>query len=74
MKITVKLFATFRNSRFKSKEMEVSEPKVLGGLLEDINIPKEEIGILLVNGKNVATDYTLKDEDTVSIFPALGGG
>ncbi|MHC4758373.1 MAG: MoaD/ThiS family protein [Planctomycetota bacterium] len=74
MVVEVKLFATFRQGRFDKKEMEFSKAVPLADLLKDLNIPLEQVGVLLVNGRNTSPEYLLASEDVVSIFPAIGGG
>ena len=74
MQLEVRLFATFRQGRFKVKEMELADGLVLMGLLEELNICKTEVGILLVNGRHSVEDTILNAGDVVAIFPAVGGG
>jgi len=74
MVIKVRLFATFREGRFKKKEIEFSEAGSLSGLLGQLEIPEESVGVLLVNGKDAGGDYKLAANDVVSIFPLIGGG
>ncbi len=76
MKITVKLFANYREGRFESKEEFYPENTRVKDIVSSLNITEKEgpIGILLVNGKHAGQDDLLNDGDTVSIFPMLGGG
>jgi sulfur carrier protein len=74
MVVEVRLFATLRESRFKKREMELSERSSLDDLLKDLKISEKDLGILLVNGRNASSEYTLAPHDVVSIFPSLGGG
>jgi sulfur-carrier protein len=74
MRITVKLFATFRNGRFKIEEQQRPEGTVCRGVVLDLGLTEEEIGIILVNGRHVTLDYLLKEGDTLSLFPLVGGG
>ena len=74
MLLEVRLFATFRQGRFKAKQMELPEGFVLAGLLEKLDIDKKDVGILLVNGKHSDEDINLNAGDIVAIFPAVGGG
>ena len=70
----VKLFASFRDGRFKEKEWGYGEGITVGGILEALNINKKEVGVLLVNSRHAETDYQLKEGDMLSIFPLIGGG
>ena len=74
MMVEVRLFATFRQGRFKEKEMELDEGTSVGDLLEQLKIHGKEARILLVNGDAVSTEYELAAGDVVSIFPPLAGG
>ncbi len=72
--IEVRLFATFRDNRFKEKEMDFPEDGLLKDLLGQLDIGVDEAGILLVNGDSATPETKLHAGDVVSIFPAIGGG
>lgn len=74
MVVEVKLFATFRQGRFRKSQVEFPKGSSLGDLLEDLRIPAKEVGILLVNGRWASSESTLTSHDVVSVFPSLGGG
>ena len=74
MRVTVKLFATFREGRFKVEERELPQESRLLDVLQPLNIKPEEIAICLVNGRNVNELHVLKDGDTIALFPPVGGG
>ena len=74
MKIEIRLFATLRNDRFKKENREVPVEMTPMGILNDLDIPKEDVAILLINGRDGAFDQPLKEEDVLSIFPPVGGG
>ena len=74
MGIEVRLFATFRNGRFKTKNLDLPNDCAVKDLLENLKIPVDEVGILMVNGKNVGVEQKLFDSDVLAIFPAIGGG
>jgi sulfur carrier protein ThiS len=74
MVVEIKLFATFRECRFKERTMEFPDESSLGELLKHLKISEKQVGILLVNGQNVSVDYKLAPHDVVSIFPLIGGG
>jgi len=56
------------------KEWDYVEGITIGSILEALNINKKEVGVLLVNSRHAETDYRLKEDDTLSIFPVIGGG
>jgi molybdopterin converting factor small subunit len=74
MRVTVKLFATFREGRFKVEKRELPEESRLLDVLQPLNIKPEEVAICLVNGRNVNERHVLKDGDTIALFPPVGGG
>lgn len=74
MIVEVKLFATFRNNRFKSKAIEVADGFTVGGILKDLEIPVDQAGILLVNGLSADVEQSLVENDVVAVFPVVGGG
>ncbi len=74
MHVTVKLFATFREGRFKVEKRELPEESRLLDVLQPLNIKPEEVAICLVNGRNVNELHVLKDGDTIALFPPVGGG
>jgi molybdopterin synthase sulfur carrier subunit len=74
MKVKVKLFANFRKDRFKEKDMELSDDCTIGWVVDHLKIPRKELGVIFLNGLSAETDKVLKDGDTLSIFPMVGGG
>ncbi len=72
--IEVRLFATFRDNRFKERRMDFPEDGLLKDLLQQLNISADEVGILLVNGDSATPETKLHAGNVVSIFPAIGGG
>lgn len=74
MTVEVRLFATFREGRFKTKEIEVEAGYSVGDVLGDLEIPIAEVGILMVNGEDSVFERVLNDVDVLAIFPAVGGG
>ncbi|HZK85753.1 MAG TPA: MoaD/ThiS family protein [Desulfosporosinus sp.] len=74
MRVTVKLFATFRDGRFKVEEWDLPEGSKVLEVLGPLNIKPEEIAIWLLNGKDANEHSQLKDGDTLALFPPVGGG
>jgi molybdopterin converting factor small subunit len=72
--IEVKLFAGLRAGREKSYEFPADKFKNGLEIGEYLEIPKEKIAILLINGIHSELDATFSDGDVISIFPAVGGG
>ena len=74
MRVTIKLFATFRDGRFKVEERDLPEGSCVFDVLEPLNIKSEEIAICLLNGKDANEHNVLHDGDTLALFPPVGGG
>lgn len=74
MVVKVKLFAMFREGRFKEKDMELPERTILRDLVKPLDFPEKPAKILLVNGIAAMEDRQLRDGDVVAIFPMIAGG
>jgi len=74
MKITVKLFATFREGRFSVEVREYPEGTRIADILKELQIPEEQIGMIMVNARHAEPDQELREGDSLAIFPLVGGG
>jgi sulfur carrier protein len=74
MVVEVRLFATFREGRFKEKELELPEESSIGDLLKCLKIPEKDAKIIIVNGLAVSVEHKLSNEDIVAVFPPVAGG
>ncbi|APG26998.1 molybdopterin synthase sulfur carrier subunit [Syntrophotalea acetylenivorans] len=74
MTVTVKLFATFREGRFKEDRCSYPEQTTIAQIIEQLELPEEQLGAILLNSRHVEKDLVLHDGDTLSIFPLVGGG
>ena len=74
MKNTVKLFASFRDNRFKIADMEHPDGTNCRRIMRELGLTEEEIGIVLINSRHVSLDQVLHDGDTLAMFPLVGGG
>lgn len=74
MQLTIKLFATFREGRFKVEDREFPEGSRAGDVLNSLEITQEEVAICLVNGRDADMHRILSKGDTLSLFPPVGGG
>ena len=72
--IEVRLFATLRDGRGKIVMMEPAAVRSAGDILAALNIPAEEVAILLINGFHSKPEYKVSDADVVAMFPPVGGG
>lgn len=74
MKIKVKLFATLRTGRFEEKAFEFDADADVDYLLKMINLKREDVAIILINGKHAGYDTNIREGDDIALFPAIGGG
>jgi len=74
MKVTVKLFATFRAGRFDVETRDYPAGTTVGQVVEQLDLPMEKLGILMINSRHVDLERCLEDGDTLAIFPLVGGG
>jgi sulfur-carrier protein len=74
MQITVKLFAYFRENRFKIETWEIGEGTTVGDIVDKLGINREEVGVLMINSRH--TEFTVQPSanDILAIFPVIGGG
>ena len=72
--VEVRLFAGLRQGRQKVYQMEASSVKNVQDIMDALNIQRSEVNILLINGFHQKPETAVKDEDIVSLFPAVGGG
>jgi len=74
MRVTVKLFASFRTGRTPIAESELPEGTTIADVVAELDIPVSELGIIMVNSRHAKLDRELADGDTLALFPLLGGG
>ncbi|HZK86948.1 MAG TPA: MoaD/ThiS family protein [Syntrophomonas sp.] len=74
MLVKVKLFANFRKGRFREKDMELEEGCTVGQIVDQLKIPRKELGVVFLNGLATTLESVLQAGDTLSIFPMVGGG
>lgn len=74
VQVTVKLFATFQKGRFTVESREYPPRTTVEEIVNDLHIPKAEIGVLMVNGRHVDFDRCPDGGDVLAIFPVIGGG
>ena len=72
--VEVRLFAGLRQGRQKVYQMEAGSVSIVQDVMDVLNIPRSEVNIILINGFHQKPETAVKDEDIVSLFPAVGGG
>ena len=74
MQITISLHGVFRIGRFKKKNLEYPAGSRAGDAIEDLQIPPDLLGIVLINGKHATAEQELRDGDLLMLLPLLEGG
>lgn len=77
--VDAKLFATLRRQYpelgiGEAMTVELPEDATIGQLLEELDLPEEEIHVIFVNGIVRKEGHSLSDGDEIGIFPPVGGG
>jgi len=74
MKVTVKLFASFRSGRFDIETVDYPAGTSVADVADRLKLPQSELGIMLVNNRHVKLERVLVEGDILALFPLLGGG
>ncbi len=74
MNVTIKLFAYFRDSRFKIENRDLDKGTTVGNVVDSLNISREEMGVAMINSRHTTFDTKLRENDVLAIFPVIGGG
>ena len=72
--IEVRLFATLREGRGKVVMLPADQFSVAEDIIRHLEIPAEEVAILLINGFHKKPENEVKSGDVVALFPPVGGG
>jgi molybdopterin converting factor small subunit len=76
IEVTVKLFAQYREGKFKVEQRRYPENTVVDDVIAEtgINIERYPIGVMIINGRHVQGDRLLEEGDALALFPKVGGG
>lgn len=74
MDITVRLFASLRRDRFEERVVDCAPESTVESIVRDLDIPLEQISIILVDDRRVDFQHHLSAGRVLSLFPLLGGG
>ncbi len=76
MHIKAKFFASLRDNYGKDAVYDLKDGSTVSDLFKEMGLPAAMTKIVLVNGISVEENinYKLADNDTLSIFPPIGGG
>lgn len=75
MRVLVKLFAQYREGRFKAEQREYPNGTTAQTVIDALELERvSPLGVLMVNGKHVQPTYSLQEGDSIALFPKVGGG
>ena len=77
MIVNVKFFAGLRDllpAEPSPYPAEMPLEATVGELLDHFQVPPDKPKIILVNGIHADRDHTLKEGDTLAVFPPVAGG
>jgi len=74
VQVTVKLIASLQAGRLKEEQIDFPVNTTISQLVQQLAIPQDEVGMILVNGKASFLDTVVQTGDTISLFPLVGGG
>ncbi len=74
MQVAVKLFATFRDGRFREKTLEFRQDSTVREIVESLGIDPEEVGVTMINSRHCSMDDIPGQDDVLAVFPMVGGG
>lgn len=77
--VSVRLFATLRRyypdlDIGEAMPVEIEEEMTVADLLQQLELPEDQVKIVFVNSIVREADYELEDGDDLGIFPPVGGG
>jgi sulfur-carrier protein len=74
MKLTVKLFAYFRDNRFVAEVKDYPERTTVAEIIADLGIDEQEVGVTMLNSRHCRLDARPQENDILAVFPVIGGG
>ncbi|MEE2709016.1 MAG: MoaD/ThiS family protein [Gemmatimonadota bacterium] len=79
MTISVKLFATLRkylppDAINKTATIDLDNNATTDSIIKRMNIPDDNVHLILIDGKHVTKGSNLHDGAVVSFFPPIAGG
>jgi len=74
MNIKIKLFGPFRIDRFKEELRVCASGTSVDEIVSQLHLPRQLLGIVLINGRHAEIADTLSDGDELMLLPLLGGG
>lgn len=74
MKVIVNLVGPFRIGRFKEAVREYPAYARVSDVIDELDIPTQLLGIVLINSVHASVDDLINDGDTICLLPFIDGG
>ncbi len=74
MILTIRLYGVFRIDRFKEKQLTFPAGCCVDEVVEQLQLNRQLLGIILINERHADINSTLADGDTLALLPLLEGG
>jgi len=74
MHVVVNLYSALRIDRFAKAEVELPEGATVTDLLDKLQIPLQDVGIVMVNARSGSFQQKLQADDKITLIPPIGGG
>lgn len=72
--LIIRLYGVFRIDRFKEKRLEFAAGVRVDDIVEQLQLNRQLLGIVLINDKHQDVKAELADGDTLALLPILEGG
>jgi molybdopterin converting factor small subunit len=74
VRVSLNLFASLREGRYDSREVELPSRATIADLLGLAGLPPPDIAIIFVDGRHADPETFLHEGARVALFPPVGGG
>lgn len=74
MLVHVKLVGLFKTGRFVQQDIICRDGTKIEELIERLELPRQHLGIILLNGLHTSSETVLKPKDSVVLMPFVDGG
>ena len=74
MRVLVNLYSALRIDRFSEAGVELPEGASVADLLDKLQIPLQDVGVVVVNARSGTFQQKLQTDDRITLIPPIGGG
>lgn len=74
MQIQVRLIGLFKSGRFGEQVRSYPAGSLVADVVSDLDLPREHLGIVLINDLHADLESPLNDGDRLTLLPLLDGG